>query len=204
MQLPLGFILFFANSVCSSCLPRLICWNHSSALSTVFLLFFPQDSQVRQSTTYSLHQPQGNKEHGTERSGYLHKKSDGYVYKRAFKRSDESLHNKLFLQWRTQRRPWRLEVSLFLHLCLSCVGGLLMSVCQQDCAKTTSTVSCSSLVERWHTCSKRASKIKEVWFAFLKQAVCRSSWIYKFFPHRICKMLKMSITSSQCLLWRSC
>uniref|UniRef100_A0AAX7TZN7 ArfGAP with SH3 domain, ankyrin repeat and PH domain 2a n=2 Tax=Astatotilapia calliptera TaxID=8154 RepID=A0AAX7TZN7_ASTCA len=35
------------------------------------------DSQVRQSTTYSLHQPQGNKEHGTERSGYLHKKSDG-------------------------------------------------------------------------------------------------------------------------------
>uniref|UniRef100_A0A7N8XLD0 ArfGAP with SH3 domain, ankyrin repeat and PH domain 2a n=1 Tax=Mastacembelus armatus TaxID=205130 RepID=A0A7N8XLD0_9TELE len=35
------------------------------------------DSQVRQSTTYSLHQPQGNKEHGTERSGYLYKKSDG-------------------------------------------------------------------------------------------------------------------------------
>lgn len=40
-------------------------------------LVFSQDSQVRQSTTYSLHQPQGNKEHGTERSGYLHKKSDG-------------------------------------------------------------------------------------------------------------------------------
>uniref|UniRef100_A0A8C6PBN4 ArfGAP with SH3 domain, ankyrin repeat and PH domain 2a n=1 Tax=Nothobranchius furzeri TaxID=105023 RepID=A0A8C6PBN4_NOTFU len=37
----------------------------------------PQDSQVRQSTTYSLHQPQGNKEHGTERSGFLFKKSDG-------------------------------------------------------------------------------------------------------------------------------
>ncbi|XP_068194140.1 arf-GAP with SH3 domain, ANK repeat and PH domain-containing protein 2a isoform X1 [Antennarius striatus] len=36
-----------------------------------------EDSQVRQSTTYSLHQPQGNKEHGTERSGFLHKKSDG-------------------------------------------------------------------------------------------------------------------------------
>ncbi|KAF3844912.1 hypothetical protein F7725_008075 [Dissostichus mawsoni] len=35
------------------------------------------DSQVRQSTTYSLHQPQGNKEHGTERSGCLYKKSDG-------------------------------------------------------------------------------------------------------------------------------
>uniref|UniRef100_A0A3B5L414 ArfGAP with SH3 domain, ankyrin repeat and PH domain 2 n=1 Tax=Xiphophorus couchianus TaxID=32473 RepID=A0A3B5L414_9TELE len=27
--------------------------------------------------TYSLHQPQGNKEHGTERSGFLFKKSDG-------------------------------------------------------------------------------------------------------------------------------
>uniref|UniRef100_A0A8C5GHA3 Arf-GAP with SH3 domain, ANK repeat and PH domain-containing protein 2 n=1 Tax=Gouania willdenowi TaxID=441366 RepID=A0A8C5GHA3_GOUWI len=36
-----------------------------------------QDSQVRPSTTYSLHQPQGNKEHGTERSGFLFKKSDG-------------------------------------------------------------------------------------------------------------------------------
>uniref|UniRef100_A0A3B4H2R5 ArfGAP with SH3 domain, ankyrin repeat and PH domain 2 n=1 Tax=Pundamilia nyererei TaxID=303518 RepID=A0A3B4H2R5_9CICH len=35
-----------------------------------------EQKEVRQSTTYSLHQPQGNKEHGTERSGYLHKKSD--------------------------------------------------------------------------------------------------------------------------------
>uniref|UniRef100_A0A674BJG1 ArfGAP with SH3 domain, ankyrin repeat and PH domain 2a n=1 Tax=Salmo trutta TaxID=8032 RepID=A0A674BJG1_SALTR len=35
------------------------------------------DSQVRQSATYSLHQPQGNKEHGTERCGNLYKKSDG-------------------------------------------------------------------------------------------------------------------------------
>uniref|UniRef100_A0A8C4SCX6 ArfGAP with SH3 domain, ankyrin repeat and PH domain 2a n=1 Tax=Erpetoichthys calabaricus TaxID=27687 RepID=A0A8C4SCX6_ERPCA len=35
------------------------------------------DSQVRQSTMYSLHQPQGNKEHGTERCGNLYKKSDG-------------------------------------------------------------------------------------------------------------------------------
>lgn len=34
---------------------------------------------MRPSTTYSLHQPQGNKEHGTERSGYLYKKSDGSV-----------------------------------------------------------------------------------------------------------------------------
>lgn len=36
-----------------------------------------EDSQVRQSTAYSLHQPQGNKEHGTERCGNLYKKSDG-------------------------------------------------------------------------------------------------------------------------------
>ncbi|XP_030411324.1 arf-GAP with SH3 domain, ANK repeat and PH domain-containing protein 2 isoform X3 [Gopherus evgoodei] len=36
-----------------------------------------RDSQIRQSTAYSLHQPQGNKEHGTERSGSLYKKSDG-------------------------------------------------------------------------------------------------------------------------------
>nr|XP_033792850.1 arf-GAP with SH3 domain, ANK repeat and PH domain-containing protein 2 isoform X3 [Geotrypetes seraphini] len=36
-----------------------------------------EDSQIRQSAAYSLHQPQGNKEHGTERSGSLYKKSDG-------------------------------------------------------------------------------------------------------------------------------
>nr|XP_020652269.1 arf-GAP with SH3 domain, ANK repeat and PH domain-containing protein 2 isoform X4 [Pogona vitticeps] len=36
-----------------------------------------EDSQLRQGTTYSLHQPQGNKEHGTERDGSLYKKSDG-------------------------------------------------------------------------------------------------------------------------------
>ncbi|XP_053701148.1 arf-GAP with SH3 domain, ANK repeat and PH domain-containing protein 2a isoform X1 [Synchiropus splendidus] len=36
-----------------------------------------EDSQIRPSTTYSLHQPQGNKEHGTERSSFLYKKSDG-------------------------------------------------------------------------------------------------------------------------------
>ncbi|XP_059883108.1 arf-GAP with SH3 domain, ANK repeat and PH domain-containing protein 2 isoform X3 [Delphinus delphis] len=36
-----------------------------------------EDSQLRQSTAYSLHQPQGNKEHGTERNGNLYKKSDG-------------------------------------------------------------------------------------------------------------------------------
>ncbi|XP_078069293.1 arf-GAP with SH3 domain, ANK repeat and PH domain-containing protein 2a isoform X2 [Mustelus asterias] len=36
-----------------------------------------EDSQVRPNTTYSLHQPQGNKEHGTEKCGFLYKKSDG-------------------------------------------------------------------------------------------------------------------------------
>ncbi|XP_012924928.1 arf-GAP with SH3 domain, ANK repeat and PH domain-containing protein 2 isoform X1 [Heterocephalus glaber] len=36
-----------------------------------------RDSQLRQSTAYSLHQPQGNKEHGMERNGNLYKKSDG-------------------------------------------------------------------------------------------------------------------------------
>ncbi|KAB0359713.1 hypothetical protein FD754_003869 [Muntiacus muntjak] len=36
-----------------------------------------EDLQMRQSTAYSLHQPQGNKEHGTERTGNLYKKSDG-------------------------------------------------------------------------------------------------------------------------------
>uniref|UniRef100_A0A6I8QVC7 ArfGAP with SH3 domain, ankyrin repeat and PH domain 2 n=1 Tax=Xenopus tropicalis TaxID=8364 RepID=A0A6I8QVC7_XENTR len=36
-----------------------------------------RDSQIRQSVAYSLHQPQGNKEHGSERDGYLYKKSDG-------------------------------------------------------------------------------------------------------------------------------
>ncbi|XP_034515830.1 arf-GAP with SH3 domain, ANK repeat and PH domain-containing protein 2 isoform X3 [Ailuropoda melanoleuca] len=36
-----------------------------------------RDPQIRQSTAYSLHQPQGNKEHGTERNGNLYKKSDG-------------------------------------------------------------------------------------------------------------------------------
>nr|XP_025040732.1 arf-GAP with SH3 domain, ANK repeat and PH domain-containing protein 2 isoform X5 [Pelodiscus sinensis] len=36
-----------------------------------------EESQIRQSAAYSLHQPQGNKEHGTERNGSLYKKSDG-------------------------------------------------------------------------------------------------------------------------------
>ncbi|RXN01438.1 Arf-GAP with SH3 domain, ANK repeat and PH domain-containing protein 2 [Acipenser ruthenus] len=42
-----------------------------------YLYLVCKDSQVRQSAAYSLHQPQGNKEHGTERSGNLYKKSDG-------------------------------------------------------------------------------------------------------------------------------
>ncbi|XP_034078109.1 arf-GAP with SH3 domain, ANK repeat and PH domain-containing protein 2a isoform X2 [Gymnodraco acuticeps] len=46
-------------------------------LKTALQVDQKEDSQVRQSTTYSLHQPQGNKEHGTERSGCLYKKSDG-------------------------------------------------------------------------------------------------------------------------------
>ncbi|XP_054651929.1 arf-GAP with SH3 domain, ANK repeat and PH domain-containing protein 2a isoform X2 [Dunckerocampus dactyliophorus] len=46
-------------------------------LKTALQVEQKEDSQVRQSTTYSLHQPQGNKEHGTERSGYLYKRSDG-------------------------------------------------------------------------------------------------------------------------------
>lgn len=62
----------FLNAAWSSCISD-VC---KFAACNVFLL---QDSQVRPSTTYSLHQPQGNKEHGTERSGYLYKKSDGWA-----------------------------------------------------------------------------------------------------------------------------
>ncbi|XP_077394644.1 arf-GAP with SH3 domain, ANK repeat and PH domain-containing protein 2a isoform X2 [Festucalex cinctus] len=46
-------------------------------LKTALQVEQKEESQVRQSTTYSLHQPQGNKEHGTERCGYLYKRSDG-------------------------------------------------------------------------------------------------------------------------------
>lgn len=58
------------------------CWHASGSLLCVqrihlHICISSQDSQVRQSATYSLHQPQGNKEHGTERSGNLYKKSDG-------------------------------------------------------------------------------------------------------------------------------
>ena len=37
-----------------------------------------QDSQSKQSG-YSMHQLQGNKEFGSEKKGYLMKKSDGWV-----------------------------------------------------------------------------------------------------------------------------
>ncbi|KAG8580222.1 hypothetical protein GDO81_007198 [Engystomops pustulosus] len=46
-------------------------------LKTALQVEQKEDSQFRQSTAYSLHQPQGNKEHGTDRNGYLYKKSDG-------------------------------------------------------------------------------------------------------------------------------
>lgn len=36
-----------------------------------------QDAQAKANSGYSLHQLQGNKAHGTERSGLLHKKSEG-------------------------------------------------------------------------------------------------------------------------------
>ncbi|KAJ3613071.1 hypothetical protein NHX12_019327 [Muraenolepis orangiensis] len=48
-------------------------------LKTALQVEQKEDSQVRQSATYSLHQPQGNKEHGTERCGHLYKKSDGWI-----------------------------------------------------------------------------------------------------------------------------
>uniref|UniRef100_A0AAY4AP92 ArfGAP with SH3 domain, ankyrin repeat and PH domain 2a n=1 Tax=Denticeps clupeoides TaxID=299321 RepID=A0AAY4AP92_9TELE len=51
--------------------------KHERAKNIRLSLICDSDSQVRQSTTYSLHQPQGNKEHGTERCGNLYKKSDG-------------------------------------------------------------------------------------------------------------------------------
>lgn len=50
-------------------------WKCGMEYKLLFFIF--QDSQIRQSTAYSLHQPQGNKEHGTERNGSLYKKSDG-------------------------------------------------------------------------------------------------------------------------------
>lgn len=44
--------------------------------NSVFSFF--KDSQSRQGG-YSMHQLQGNKEYGSEKKGYLLKKSDGYV-----------------------------------------------------------------------------------------------------------------------------
>uniref|UniRef100_A0A3B5L9G9 BAR domain-containing protein n=1 Tax=Xiphophorus couchianus TaxID=32473 RepID=A0A3B5L9G9_9TELE len=36
---------------------------------------------------YSIHQPQGNKKYGTEKSGFLQKKSDGYINSSGFNKS---------------------------------------------------------------------------------------------------------------------
>ncbi len=45
----------------------------------VFFFDDVQDSQSKQSG-YSMHQLQGNKEFGSEKKGYLFKKSDGWAY----------------------------------------------------------------------------------------------------------------------------
>lgn len=92
------------------CLKALISW----------LCLFYQDSQVRPSTTYSLHQPRGNKEHGTERSGYLYKKSDGWEFEIAFKSSEiiritvgERNTNILYTSGEEKLLWWRSQLSLF-------------------------------------------------------------------------------------------
>lgn len=79
-HLALQWLPLDCNPTCSACfflISFLYVCKSSDLSPPVCLHVFSQDSQVRQSTTYSLHQPQGNKEHGTERSGYLYKKSDG-------------------------------------------------------------------------------------------------------------------------------
>lgn len=49
----------------------------SDSLLTFRVCCRSQDSQAKQNSGYSLHQLQGNKAHGTERSGILQKKSEG-------------------------------------------------------------------------------------------------------------------------------
>uniref|UniRef100_H3CKI8 ArfGAP with SH3 domain, ankyrin repeat and PH domain 2a n=1 Tax=Tetraodon nigroviridis TaxID=99883 RepID=H3CKI8_TETNG len=68
-----------------------------------------RDSQVRPSTTYSLHQPQGNKEHGTERSAYLYKKSDG-LRKVWQKRKCTAKNGYLTISHGTANRPPKLNL----------------------------------------------------------------------------------------------
>lgn len=41
------------------------------------MMYLCQDFQIKQNAGYSLHQLQGNKAHGTERSGMLSKRSEG-------------------------------------------------------------------------------------------------------------------------------
>uniref|UniRef100_A0AAQ4P880 ArfGAP with SH3 domain, ankyrin repeat and PH domain 2a n=1 Tax=Gasterosteus aculeatus aculeatus TaxID=481459 RepID=A0AAQ4P880_GASAC len=71
-------------------------------LKTALQVEQKEDSQVRPSTTYSLHQPRGNKEHGTERSGYLYKKSDGKVWQ---KRKCTAKNGYLTISHGTANRP---------------------------------------------------------------------------------------------------
>ncbi|KAI4577515.1 hypothetical protein MJT46_003350 [Ovis ammon polii x Ovis aries] len=61
-----------------------------------------EDLQMRQSTAYSLHQPQGNKEHGTERTGNLYKKSDGCLTSMTSASSPE--------EWQANRPPAKLNL----------------------------------------------------------------------------------------------
>lgn len=48
-----------------------------NAMLSVILPLLSQDSLNRKDAGYSLHQPQGDKQHGTEKSGFLYKKSEG-------------------------------------------------------------------------------------------------------------------------------
>ncbi|KAM9788076.1 arf-GAP with SH3 domain, ANK repeat and PH domain-containing protein 2a isoform 2-T2 [Syngnathus typhle] len=91
-------------------------------LKTALQVEQKEESQVRQSTTYSLHQPQGNKEHGTERSGYLYKRSDG-LRKVWQKRKCTAKNGYLTIPHSTVRKPPRprqkllssIQIDLFIH-----------------------------------------------------------------------------------------
>lgn len=67
--------------MCVSCMCCMSLLSSLSVLCTqsvyfVLLCGFAQDSQSKQGG-YSMHQLQGNKEFGSEKKGYLLKKSDG-------------------------------------------------------------------------------------------------------------------------------
>uniref|UniRef100_A0A8C5FVH2 ArfGAP with SH3 domain, ankyrin repeat and PH domain 3 n=1 Tax=Gadus morhua TaxID=8049 RepID=A0A8C5FVH2_GADMO len=72
----------------NACQSFLLCTSELSLLTAVIpinifrppnLLFVPQEYMNRKNSGngYSIHQPQGNKKYGTEKSGFLLKKSDG-------------------------------------------------------------------------------------------------------------------------------